>query len=421
MRRILTTAAAFAMALGAHAAFAQRPLDSVWTGKESVSTDGDFDEWMKDDGSRVVAFAELGRKQIVAGVGPYTGPDDLRVELGLAHNAKMLFAAFDVTDQAFVRRTPRVTLDDHMELWFAAPKRGGDGYDLVGFGVFADPTGSEGKVEVVSLSASPEGVGGPVRGARGGMRGGETSYRIEVAIPWAAFPGGAAGRRDLRVLAFAVDSDSSDLKVHETIMGTGGRDLLGTPEAMPMLVQSDVGAGLREFNDSVGLPRDLLASYSVEANECGDARKEEVAVVDRYITVIGCTASGGGFFYRETPVAGSFGVLGIDAANVTGGARPAIVLRYQDNAGGAEREWTEIYVVTEDGLFTTVFSALTAYRAEGYTVENAIKLGSRSIVVTAKKLEGALPSEPPAFEGNAMAMDKKPLKYRYDGARFVAQ
>lgn len=417
MGRIVTAAAALAVAFGAGGALAQRPLDSVWTGRESVSTDGDLEEWTRDDGGRVVAFAELGPRQIVAGVGPCGGPDDLRAELGLAHNAKALFAALDVTDQAFVRRSPRVTLDDHLELWFAAPRKGGEGFDLVGFGVFADPEG--GKVEVLSLSASPEGVGGPVRGARGGVSGSRTGYRVEVAIPWSAFPGGAAGRRDLRAVAFVVDSDSTDSKVHETIAGTGQRELLGKPEEMPILVQSDVGAGLREFNDSVGLPRDLLASYSVRMDGCGDAQKEEAVVVDKYLTVIGCATAGGGFFYRETPVRGSFGVVGLDTANVTGGARPQLVLRYQDNAGGADREWTEVYAVNEDGTFTTLFSGLTAYRAEGFTLENGIKLAPRSITVTLKKAEGALPADPPAIDGNGMATDGKPVKYRYDGSRFV--
>jgi hypothetical protein len=418
MKRFLSMVSVLAAALGAQAVCAQQSLDSVWTGKESVDPDGDLEEWTRDGGT--VAFAELGKKQIVAGVGPYTGPDDLHAEVGLAHNAKALFAALKVNDQAFVRRSPRVTLDDHVELWFAVPKPGGEGYELFGVGVFPDPAKSPMTVDVLSLTASPESVGGPIRGARAGMRGGETSYQIEVVIPWSAFPGGANARRDLRAVVFAVDSDTADEKVHETIMGTGMRELLSTPAEMPPVLQSDVGAGLREFNGTVGLPRDLVASYSVQANECGDARKEEVDVVDRFIVVIGCTTSDGGFFYRETPVSGGYGVLGLDAANLIGG-RAAIVARYQDNAGGAEREWTEIYVVNTDGTFTTVFTALTAYRASDFTIENAIKLGGRTITVAVGKVDGTVPSDPPAFEGSEMVTDKKPAVYKYDGARYVRQ
>jgi hypothetical protein len=423
MRHVSSFVVAAAVSLGASGALAQQQLESYWTGKESVTIDGDLEEWVNDKAQTIVPFAVLGEREIVAGAGPYDGPDDLNAEIGFAHDAKALSVAIKVTDDVFVRRSPRVTIDDHIELWFAAPK--GDGFDVRGIGLFPDPSRLPAKVDVLSVSASPEKVQGPVRGAKAGVRVRGTQYDIEVSIPWKALPGGAKGRRDLRVVAFVVDSDAAEVKVHETIMGTGFRDLLGTPADMPVLIQSDIGGELRAFNVSIGLPRDLLATHTAQANICGGKAKEEVDVVDKYLVVLGCNPVSGQFYYHDTPVSGGYGILGLDAVKLLGGGRDALVVRYGENKGGADREWIEVYSIGDDGVFTGVFNALVAVRAADYTIENTYKFvpggKAKAIVVSAKKVEGTVPPEPPALDGNAMVVDKKPVKYKYDGTRYVRQ
>jgi hypothetical protein len=409
------------ISLGAAEALAQQQLESYWTGKDSITIDGDLEEWANDKAQTIVPFAVLGEKSIVAGAGPYDGPEDLGAEIGFAHNAKALSVAIKVTDDVFVRRSPRVTIDDHIELWFAAPK--GGGFDVRGIGVFPDPSRMPAKAEVLSVTASPEKIKGPVRGAKAGIRLRGTQYDIEVSIPWKALPGGVKGRRDLRVVAFVVDSDAAEVKVHETIMGTGFRDLLGTPADMPVLIQSDIGGELRAFNVSMGLPRDLLAIHTAKANICGSGAKEEVDIVDKYIVVLGCNPVSGQFYYHDTPVAGGYGILGLDAVKLLGKGRDALVLRYSENKGGAEHEWIEVYSIGDDGVFTGVFAALVAVRAEGYTIENAYKFvpggKAKAIVVSATKVEGTIPLLVPELDANAMVVDKKPIKYKFDGTRYV--
>jgi hypothetical protein len=423
MKRVWCSALAAAISLIAVATSAQQAMESVWTGKEAVTPDGDLEEWANENSQPIVPFALLGGKSIVAGAGPYDGPDDVNAELGFAHNAKALFAAFKVIDDVFVRRDPRVTIDDHIELWFAAPK--GDGFDVRGFGLYPDLSRDPAAVDVVSVEASPERVGKPVRGAKAGVRLRGTQYELEVAIPWKALPGGAKGRRDLKVVAFVVDSDAPDVKVHETILGTGYRNLLEAPADMPLLFQSDIGGELRAFNESTGLPRDLLATHVVKANICGSNAKEEVDVVDKYLVVLGCNPVSGKFYYHDTPVSGGFGILDIEAKPLLGGGRDALIVRYAENAGGAEREWIDVYSVGDDGVFTVVFSALMAVRAAEYTIENAFKLAAggkaKAFVVSATKVEGTLPLMLPALDGNAMVVDKKPIKYKYDGTRYTRQ
>jgi hypothetical protein len=423
MKRTACSALAVAISLVAVAASAQQAMESHWIGKEAVTPDGDLEEWSNDNSQPIVPFALLNGKNIVAGAGPYDGPDDVGAELGFAHNAKALFAAFKVTDDVFVRRDPRVTIDDHVELWFTAPK--GDGFDVRGIGLYPDPSRDPAKVDVLSVEASPERVGKPIRGAKAGIRVRGTSYDLEVAIPWKALPGGAKGRRDLKVVAFVVDSDAPDVKVHETILGTGFRNLLEAPADMPVLFQSDIGGELRAFNESTGLPRDLLATHVVQANVCGTKAKEEVDVVDKYLVVLGCNPVSGKFYYHDTPVSGGFGILDLDAAPVLGDGRDALIVRYAENSGGAEREWIEIYSVGDDGVFTGVWSALMAVRAADYTIENGFKLApggkAKAIVVSATKVEGTLPLLPTELDGNAMAVDKKPIKYKFDGTRYTRQ
>jgi hypothetical protein len=424
MRRTTSFVLAALATLVASGALAQRPIDSLWTGKEAVTPDGDLEEWSNDNSQPVVPFVLLGRQEIVAGAGPYDGPDDVAAEIGFAHNAKALFAAIKVTDDVFVRRDPRVTIDDHVELWFAAPKKGG-GFDVRGIGLFPDPTRAPATVDVLAVEASPEKVGGKIPGAKAGIRVRGTQYDLEVAIPWKAIPGGAKGRRELKVLAFVVDSDAPDVLVHETILGTGLRSLLGSPADMPALLQSDIGASLRAFNESVGLPRDLLATYVVAANICGSRAKEEVDAVDKYLVVLGCNPVSGQFYYHDTPVEGGYGILSLDAAPLLGNGRDALIVRYGRNEGGADREWVEIYSIGDDGVFTGVFAALMAVRAADYTIENAFKIvpggKAKAIVVSATKVEGTLPLMAPILDGNEMVTTKKPVKFKYDGTRYTKE
>ena len=421
MKRFSSSLLAALISLFAIDAVAQQQLESTWTGKDSVAPDGDLEEWANDKAQTVTPFVTLGAREIVAGAGPYDGPDDLSAELGFAHNAKALSVAIKVTDDIFVRRNPRVTIDDHVELWFAAPK--GDGFDVRGIALFPDPSRLPAKVDVLSVFASPEKVGKPVRGAKAGIEVRGTQYEMEVSIPWKALPGGAKGRRDLAVVAFVVDSDAPDVKVHETILGTGFRALLETPADMPVLIQSDIGGELRAFNVSIGLPRDLLATHVAKANICGSKAKEEVDVVDKFLVVLGCNPVSGQFYYHDTPVSGGYCILGIDAVALLGNGRDALVVRYAENAGGVEREWIEVYSIGDDGVFTGVFDALMAVRAADYTIENAYKLAAggkaKAIVVSATKVEGTVPPEPPALDGNPMVVDKKPVKYKFDGTRYA--
>lgn len=424
MKRMSSMCLAAAVSLSAAGAVAQQAMESTWTGKDAIAPDGDLEEWENDKAQTIVPFAQLGARQIVAGAGPHEGPEDLAAEIGFAHNAKALSAAIRVTDQAFVRRSPRVTIDDHVELWFAAPKKGG-GFDVRGVGLFPDPSRSPARVDVLAVFASPEKVGKALPGAKAGIRVRGAQVDIEVSIPWKALPGGAKGRRDLRAVAFVVDSDAPDDKVHETIMGTGLRGLLETPADMPLLFQSDLGGELRAFNESIGMPRDLLATHVARANVCGGKAKEEVDVVDKYLVVLGCNPLSGQFYYHDTPVSGGYGILGLDAAPLLGNGRDALVVRYTENAGGAEREWVEIYSVGDDGVFTGVFAALVAVRAADYTIENAYKIvpggKQKAIAVTATKIEGTLPLMAPELDGNAMAVDKTPIKYKFDGTRYSRQ
>ncbi len=416
MRSATIAALVTTLNLIAGPAAAQFEIDSFFTGSDAPRIDGNLEEWSTEEGAELIPFTPLDDGDRMGGDGTWEGADDISLEFAVANNAKNLFLAFRIKDQRFVRTKKFYADEDHVELWFAVPKTGGE-FSVFGLGVFADPSKYKGPVEIRTMKPGAKRAGGKVRGAKGAVRGDEWTYEVEVSIPWSALPRGVKGRMGIRAGLYVIDGDMAAHMSRKSILATAPVAAIENPSKMPRLLQGDVDAGLGAFKETMDLPSDQEPRFTVTANIAGNKKKEKIMVIDRYAVAQGDAIGGpNAYIYAKLPVKADDQVLDIKAGDLLGNGKAELIFRFREEIGVSVREWVEIYRVRNDMSFQKIFSALTLVSDGSVSIENKYRfvkgLGKlKAVEVTPGKVAGV---DEDSIEGNVPDEGGNPMVLPWD-------
>ena len=392
-------------------------LASVYVGGKEPVLDGDIAEW--GGGGKPAELSAVTGADWAGGDGEHEGDADLWGGIGLAHNDRALFVVFQVRDQALIRSKKLSTAEDHVQIWLGVPK--GKGFEAVGLGLYADPRGPKGKVEVRRLQPGKSKPGGKVAGAKAGIRGTAEDYLVEVAIPWKALRIGEKQRHDLLLAVFFFDTDDPAGPAPKTVFGTAALESLEVAATLPPLLQSGEDASFEAFLATVKLEDDEPRRFATTANFCGGAPRETVMVVGRYLMAHdGDIGSAGAFIYTALPIEDPAQLLSFKTRDLTGDKRPELILELSEDTGLLARRWLEVYSISDDREFQKIFGAALELRSGGVEITNSyrfVKDGRGfAIDVSAGVATGA---EPEAISADVPVEAGRPMVLPWDEQKRV--
>ncbi len=236
---------------------------------------------------------------------------DLSAKGAISYDDKSIYVAVDVSDDKLVGG------------------EGGDRVDLV--------IAVQGAPQTISLFPGSPGKsagkastkGQPISGAKVVEAPRKGGWTLEASVPWSAVDGAATVRVGLKGGLFVADVDQSSV---DAIVGSAG----GTDAASlgPLLTTAE-----QSLADGLIKEKKLSSpSFALTANVAGDAMKERVLVLDRYLIVLGPTFRGGKeYYFADMSVAGtSLSVNKIESSDADGDGRDEIFLRKRFTKSGSK-------------------------------------------------------------------------------------
>ncbi len=417
MRNLLCASFAVAALAFAGSAGAVVELSSVYVGGKEPVLDGDIAEW--GGGGKAAELSAVTGADWAGGDGEHEGDDDLWGGIGLAHNDRALFVVFQVRDQQFVRSKRFSAAEDHVQVWLGVPK--GKGFEAVGVGLFADPRGPKGRVEIRKLRPGAAKAGGRVAGAKAGIHGTAEDYVVEVAIPWKALRIGEKQRRDLLLAVFFFDTDDPAGPAPRTVIGTAPIESLEDAATLPPLLQSGEDASFEAFLSTVKLEDDEPRRFVTTANFTGGAPRETVMIVDRYLMAHdGDVGPAGAFLYTALPIDDPAQLISFKTRDLTGDRRPELMLEFTEDSGLVYRRWLEVYRISDDREFQKIFATALEVRSGGVDITNSYRLvrdgRGFAIEVIAGEATGA---EPDAISADVPVEGGRPMVLPWDELKRV--
>ncbi len=361
-----------------------------------VKLDGLLKEWQGRSATERLRGATDGRAFAVA----------------LQYDGAKLYVAGEITDPNYVRTARFADAEDRVSLALAFPSAGGR-YKVYELSIFPGKAGET--AGSVRYAAGPL-KGRPVPAAKVVEAPQERGLTFEAVVPWATFAEASTVRVGLRAALRYHDGDGArELGVLST--GPGGESAPTELPALPTAAERAVVEGLLEPNGlSKAVPKiDLIVDVT------GDAMKERVSVFDRFITVCGPGYRGGKqFFYRQ--LAGE--VTRLEARDLGGRGKDALLVRSRLAQGGAEREAFEVWAFPHDEP-ETLFAHEVAVARGANKLANALRISRSEIEVSVEPAVGWGPESyrEPALGGGVLPLllpwgAVQSRLFRYDGQRF---
>jgi hypothetical protein len=378
-----------------------------------VRVDGALREW------REIRRLEIG------------GGADAALSVALAYADAGLYLAAEVSDDRLVRTSAHGGEEDviivtlafprgrglrGVELWFYAGESGRSAAVVTSGGVGARRRGEVRGAEIVEAPRSGGGAGG---------------YSLEAFVPWSAIPGsdrleegvGAVRLRD-------VDEAAHPTVEREPSLGPAApRDLSAL---LPLRPAGGEAAMMEAFLAAQGLTGSL-PSHDFREDVAGDGRAERVALVERFVVVMGGGYGGGaGYGFLGLDVEAPGDLRDVALRDLTGDGREELALVARQRGGGGTRDVLEVLSFAGESPAVVFAIELREETAVG-VVENRVRFerGRRgrptAIVVStvaAAGLDAARWRMEPASDVEPLLLPWGPVRertYRWDGARFARE
>ena len=388
------------------AAEAQAALSVPLAQPKQLRIDGELGEW------RGARFVRLGDN------------DAGRMEVALAHDAQGLYLAARVFDDAFVRSAQPGPHEDAVVVRLALPAAGSFVTNelwlfagRMGQSAASAQLGAPGSKQLRALDGATRIVEGPLA----------SGYVLEAFVPWASVPHGADWPF-ARGLVRLHDVDGTGRTVRPAI-DVPPEAATKTGANLPWL-HLDGGPieALRGFIDQKNLSSATpLLDWVGDVR--GDARAERVLVIGTY-----AVRSGGGtdFTFADLPVSRAGAVRSAQMQDLTGDAKPELVLRLRAQSELGERELWQVFDVQGDSV-RPMFGVETSRQTRAGLIEASVSTAPGAagqptqITVRAGKVNGISVADFTASSDQGVVPIPVPWGawlervYAWDGQRFAVR
>jgi hypothetical protein len=388
--------------LGGSPARAQAPLPVLFARANQVRIDGELGDW---SGAH---FIEVGEQ---AGG---------RAEVALAYDAFGLYFGARVFDDKFVRSDHPGPHEDALVMRVALPEAGE--FRTSELWLFAGKPGQTPASLQLKAAGSPSLR--PLPAAKIVEAPSPSGYLLEAFAPWAGLPAGAAWPF-VRGSLWLQDVDAPGGRARLSSEAAAGLDGQRLP-----LMQLDGGpvAALNAFLRQKDLQHaQPLLDWVGDVR--GDAGLERVMVIGTYLVVSG---SAGAFSFSDLPAAQAGDVREPRMIDLTGDARPELVLRLRSREPRVEREIWRVFDLSADPPRSR-FAIETRRQTPDGALESSISIGkplragpARIEVRAGRSREAAKPDVSGDAPADALAIGAPSgawleRVYAWDGHEFALQ
>jgi len=296
------------------------------------------------------------------------GQTSATVSVALQYDDTKIWVAGEINDSDKLVRTAQFgEAEDHVSLVLAFPTASGTAavYD-VGFYIGV-PGQSAGSVRVRGRGvADSKIVESPTQGG----------FSFEAVLPWSAFPEGRATRVGLRGVARYVKASAPGSV--SAILASAPGDASSASSMPPLPTEPE-----QALIEQLLIPNKLLdTAPKVDriADVAGDGLKERVAVIGKYLVVLGPGYLGGStFFYKD--LGGE--LAGLELRDATARGKADILLRRRIADGATTREYFEVLsAMSATAEPTTTFAHEIAVMSGANKITNSVHVGAREIEVS---------------------------------------
>jgi hypothetical protein len=357
------------------------------------------------------------------------GGADAGLSVSFAYADAGLYVAAEVSDDRFVRTSthggdedvivvtlafPRGRSLRGIELWLYAGESGRSPAVVTGGAIGARRRSEVRGAEIVEAPRSAGGAGG---------------YSLEAFVPWSAVPGSERleeGRGAVRLRD--VDEAAHPTVEREPSLGpVAPRDLSAL---LPLRPAGGEAATMEAFLAAQGLAGSL-PSHDFREDVAGDERVERIALVERFVVVMGGGYGGGaGYGFLGLDVESPGDLRDVALRDLTGDGREELTFVARQRGTGGSRDVLEVLSFAGDSPAVVFAVELREETAAG-VVESRVRFerGRRgrptAIVVSTVPARGLDPAGwrmEPASDVEPLLLPWGPFRertYRWDGARFA--
>jgi hypothetical protein len=301
----------------------------------------------------------------------WTGPRDLSMLVKAQADRSFLYLSIEVRDNVVVGPKGRKG-GDRVEIWIdggipAGKKR----VRMIEVGLGAVPDGGKPTVRYgYPKKLARKAIDGLQ--ADGSMR--KTGYFFELALPLASLSDPPPGVEPLGIALIARDWDYDDPNEDEAAVATAPFDARKkrAPETMGKLGLPSSTDPMGSFYRSVPAAKGARVVGEDWVQVAGDARRERVALLEKWIVVAGRGVGEGDFYYYTLPHGPNFRYDSLELKDVNGDGGADFIVRYTvSHPGQIDQQFLAIYRLFFDSI-NLVFLAEIGNSGPGWTVTNEV-------------------------------------------------
>ncbi len=317
----------------------------------------------------------------------WTGPRDCSVLVQAQADRAFLYLAIEVRDNVVVGKKGRKA-GDRVELWIDGGEPAGKRrVRMIELGLGEVPDGGK---PTVTYGYPKNLVRKEIEGVKadGAMR--KTGYFFEVALPLASLSDPAPGVEPLGVAIIVRDWDYDDANEDEAAVATAPFDARKerSPATMGRLLLPSTVDPLGGFYQTVPAAKGTRVVSEAWVQVSGDARRERVALLEKWLVVAGRGVGDGDFYYYTLPHGPNYTYDSMELRDLTGDGGAEFILRYSvSHPGQIQQQFLAIYRLFFDSI-NLVFLAEAGNTGPGWTVTNQVSFdpkgpgGTTRIVVS---------------------------------------
>lgn len=335
-----------------------------------VKVDGFVTDW--------AGAATLESRALTRGEPEYdwTGPRDCSLLVQAQADRKNLYLAIEVRDNIVAGRKGRKA-GDRVEIWIdGGPPAGKKRLRMLEVGLGAVPDGGKPTVSYGwprSLKrANIEGLQ-----TDGAMR--KTGYFFELAIPLAALSDPPPGIEALGLAIIARDWDYDDPNEDEAAVSTAPFDARKARDLTTMgkLLMPGTQDPLAGFYRSVPAAKSARVVGAVWTQVGGDARRERVALLEKWLVVSGRGVGEGDFYVYNLPTGPNYTYDSLETRDLNGDGGDEFIVRFRvEHPNKVVQQFMAIYRLDFDSI-GLVFLAEVGNTGPGWSITNEVSFDKK--------------------------------------------
>ena len=306
----------------------------------------------------------------------WTGPRDCSLLVQAQADREFLYLAIEVRDNVVVGPKGKKG-GDRVEVWIDGGEPAGSGrIRMIEIGLGEVPDGGKPSVRYGYPQKLTRTVIDGVK-SDGSMR--NTGYFFEVGLPLSALSDPPPGVESLGVAIIARDWDYDDANEDDAAVATAPFDgrKERSPDTMGRLklpsTLDPLGGFFRTVPEAKGSK--VLGAEWVQVG--GDARRERVALLEKWIVVAGRGVGDVDFYYYALPHGPSYRYESLETRDLTGDGGVEFLVRYTvTHPGQIAQQFLAIYRLHFDSV-NLVFLAEVGNTGPGWSITNEVTFESK--------------------------------------------